>query len=81
VPIHLSLDRFEGKHKSIAVLVTDDGETINIPKALLPAGAKAGDVLTFSLERDEDATSKLAAETRRVQKDLKSTDPGGDIKL
>jgi hypothetical protein len=81
VPTQLSLDRFEGKNKSIAVLLTDDGETINLPKALLPAGAKAGDVLTLTLERDLEATGKLAAETKAVQKDLKTTDPGGDIKL
>ena len=45
----VSLDRFEGKNKSIAVLVTDDGESINLPGACSP-GAKAGDVLSLSLE-------------------------------
>jgi hypothetical protein len=81
VPTHLSLDRFEGKNKSIAVLLTDDGESINLPRALLPPGAKAGDVLILTLERDLEATRKLAAETRKVQNELKATDPGGDIKL
>ena len=81
MPTRLSLDRFEGKNKSIAVLVTDDGETINLPRSLLPAGARAGDVLTLTLERDAEATRKLADETRQVQQDLKETDPGGDIKL
>lgn len=79
--IHLSVDRFEGEDKSIAVLVGDDGETINVPKAFLPPGAKAGDVLTMILERDEAATKKLAADTRKLQDDLKATDPGGDLKL
>ena len=32
----LSLDRFEGKGKQIAVLLTDDGATLNIPRSLLP---------------------------------------------
>ena len=77
----LSLDRFEGKKKSIAVLVTDDGESINLPRALLPPDAKAGDVLALTLERDVDETRKLAEETQQVQKDLEKTDPGGDIKL
>ena len=36
----LSLDRFEGENKSIAVLLTDDGDTINFPKSLLPAGVE-----------------------------------------
>ncbi len=77
----LSLDRFEGKKKSIAVLLTDVGESINLPRALLPPGANAGDVLSLALEIDPEATRKLAEETRNVQKDLEQTDPGGDIKL
>ena len=77
----VSLDRFEGKNKSIAVLLTDDGESINFPRALLPPGAKAGDVLSLTLEADPEETRKLAEETRHVQKDLEKTDPGGDIKL
>ena len=77
----VSLDRFEGRNKSIAVLVTDDGEQIHVPRVLLPPGAKAGDVLSLTLERDADATRKLGEETRQVQKDLKKTDPGGDLKL
>ncbi len=77
----LSLDRFEGKKKSIAVLLTDDGESINLPRVLLPPGAKAGDVLALALEIDLEATRKLAEETRNAQQDLEQTDPGGDIKL
>ena len=38
----LSFDRFEGKGKQIAVLVADDGATLNVPKSLLPPGAKPG---------------------------------------
>jgi hypothetical protein len=77
----LSLDRFEGKGKQIAVLVTDDGETLNLPKSLLPAGAKPGDVLTFTLEHDPAATAQVAEMTRQVQDKLAKRDPGGDIKL
>jgi hypothetical protein len=81
VSISLSVDRFEGKGKQVAVLVTDDGETVNIPRSLLPPAAKPGDVLTLSLELDAAATRKLAEETRRVQDKLAERDPGGDIKL
>ena len=77
----LSFDRFEGKGKQIAVLVADDGATLNVPRSLLPSGAKPGDVLTLSLEIDAGATAKLQKETRRVQDDLSKRDPGGDIKL
>jgi hypothetical protein len=83
VSVHLSLsvDRFEGKGQSIAVLLTDDGEAINMPRSLLPRGVKAGDVLAVSLEVDAEATRKLAEETRRVQDKLSQRDPGGDLSL
>jgi hypothetical protein len=77
----LSIDRFEGDKKQIAVLLTDDGDQINFPKALLPKGSKAGDILTLTTERDAEATRKLAQETRAVQEGLKNRDPGGDIRL
>ncbi len=79
--IHLSIDRFEGNRKQIAVLLTDGGDAINFPKALLPKGARAGDVLTFQIERDAATTKQVADATRRVQGDLKKRDPGGDLQL
>jgi hypothetical protein len=81
VSIRLSLDRFEGKGKQIAVLVTDDGKTLNLPKSILPAGTKPGDVLTLSLERDSAASKQVAEDTRQVQDRLAERDPGGDIKI
>jgi Protein of unknown function (DUF3006) len=81
VTIRLSIDRFEGDKKQIAVLLADDGTAINFRKALLPKVVKAGDILTFQIERDVEATRKLAADTRKVQGQLKQTDPGGDLKL
>ena len=77
----LSIDRFEGDKKQVAVLLTDDGTQVNFPRALLPKGVKAGDMLSLSIERDAEATRQVARDTRAVQDDLKKTDPGGDIKL
>ncbi len=79
--LRLSLDRFEGDRKQIAVLVSDDGQTVSMPKSLLPPGTKPGDVLTFTLERDAGASRKVTDETRRVQDKLSGRDPGGDIEL
>ena len=81
MPTRLSFDRFEGKGKQLAVLIDDDGAILNVPRSLLPPGAKPGDVLTLTLELDPATTAKLAKETRRVQDDLSKGDPGGDIKL
>jgi hypothetical protein len=79
--LRLSIDRFEGDRKRIAVLLAEDGTTINFPRALLPKGSRAGDLLTLQIERDVAATRKLAQDTRKVQDQLKKTDPGGDIRL
>ncbi len=77
----LCVDRFEGRDRPIAVLLTDDGESINLPRFLLPSDIKPGDVLSISFERDAEGTRKLADETRRVQGELSGRDPGGDIRL
>jgi hypothetical protein len=44
VTIRLSIDRFEGDKKQIAVLLAEDSTAINFHRALLPKRAKAGDV-------------------------------------
>ena len=79
--IRLAIDRFEGEKKSIAVLITDDGTQINFPKRLLPRGSRAGDVLTFHIQRDVTTSRKVTLETRKLQDELRKTDPGGDIRL
>jgi hypothetical protein len=79
--LRFSIDRFEGDRKQIAVLLTDDGTQINFPKTLLPKGVKAGDILSFTVEKDAEATQQIARETRAVQDQLKKTDPGGDISV
>jgi hypothetical protein len=77
--IQLSIDRFEGK--GLAVLLTDDGEQIDFPRNLLPKGSKAGDILSFDITRDTEATDRLRKETRDLQDRLKKSDTGGDIDL
>jgi hypothetical protein len=77
----LSIDRFEGSKKEIAVLVTDDSLSINIPRRLLPRDARAGDVVRLTIERDEETTAKLVAKTKKVQADLAKGDDGKDIQL
>jgi Protein of unknown function (DUF3006) len=77
----MSIDRFEGDKKQVAVLLADDGTQVTFPKNLLPKGAKAGDIIYLTIERDIGATRQVARETRVVQDDLKKTDSGGDIKL
>ncbi|WP_435009591.1 DUF3006 domain-containing protein [Tundrisphaera lichenicola] len=79
--ISLSIDRFEGSRKEIAVLVTDDGCSILVPRRLLPKGVKAGELLSMTLDRDVEGTAELLRRAKAVRDDLEKTDPGGDIKL
>jgi hypothetical protein len=78
---HLTIDRYEGAGKAIAVLLTDDGEAINVPRRLLPRGAKAGDVLTVRIQRDRAATKEVAERTRAVEDELDRRDTPGDVSL
>lgn len=41
--MHYTLDRFEDA--GLAVLETDDGESLNVPREELPGGVREGDVL------------------------------------
>jgi hypothetical protein len=77
----LSIDRFEGAKKEVAVLVADDGTSFDLPRRLLPPGTKAGDVVSLTIERDAKATTRLVAKTKKVQADLAKGDDGKDIQL
>ncbi len=79
--IKLSIDRFEGRRKALAVLVTDDGRSIVFPRDLLPEGAKAGERIAMDLSRDPEGTAEVARQARSIRDDLGQTDPGGDIRL
>lgn len=81
MPHHLTIERFEGDKNDIAILLTDDGDPVQLPRKLLPNEARPGEVLTLHLEPDPAATAKLSKETRAVQHELEQRDPGGDIKL
>ena len=79
--IALTIDRFEGRRKEVAVLLTGDGRSINLPRDLLPKGAREGDVLSMTLGRDPSSTASIAGRTKALRAELDKTDPGGDIKL
>lgn len=49
------IDRFEGP---IAVVETDVGETVNVPRNSLPAGIKEGAVLRIVVDKEEEARRK-----------------------
>ncbi len=83
------VDRFEG---DLAVIEREGEATFNLPRDLLPAGTKEGDVLrvalsgsgeqrTWTLQRDPDETERRRQAVKRQVEDLRARDPGGDIAL
>ena len=84
-----AVDRLEG---NVAVLVSDRGETIEMPRLELPTGIHEGSVLRvrFGAQNLPDWASAVIdseEETRRLKEakqqldEMKRSDPGGDITL
>jgi len=84
------VDRLEGK---VAVVVGDDGRTLNVERRALPAAARReGAVLRVAIgdadapvwataEVDHEEEQRRQADARRRLDRLKKSDPGGDISL
>lgn len=85
------VDRIEGDGERLAVLVPDQGATVEVPVRQLPRGCTEGDVLRVPVrgggpvwgEAVQDAAEKarrLAAARERLGK-LRGRDFGGDVVL
>jgi hypothetical protein len=76
VPHRMSIDRFEGDRKQIAVLLTEDGEhQIPVPRKLLPKGSKPGDILTMEFGRHASGAPRVAeADAASAVKDEAATE-------
>lgn len=67
-----SIDRFEG---DIAVLVDEDGNSLDVPRADLPDGIKSGDMLRRQADGfrpDPDAADARRARVLALQDRLRS---------
>jgi hypothetical protein len=53
--IKVTIDRFEGEY---AVVELPNRETLNMPKQLVPAEAKEGEILKIEIDRSEVAERK-----------------------
>jgi DUF3006 family protein len=86
---HYTVDRMEGK---FAVLVGDDGTAVDLPRPMLPTGAREGSVLLVPVDSEGSpdwtcAEIDEAERERRLKRAsetldrLRRRDPGGDIVL
>lgn len=84
------VDRREG---DLIVVETAEGQLLDLPEWLLPAGTREGNVVVveswtaedgsrrLELRVDRDATAAARGEAGRMLERLRSRDPGGDIEL
>ena len=65
-----TLDRVD---EGIAVLIARDSPTftVTVPAFLLPDGCNEGDIVTFTLERDEEATAAAQVHVNGLLEKLK----------
>ena len=83
------IDRHEG---DVTVVEIDGHALLDLPRWLLPTGARGDDVLSVTVDagseravitvaRDAAATERAKAAGRRAVERLKPKDPGGDLVL
>lgn len=90
-PVHrFVVDRFEG---DLVVVEVDGEHVLDLPRWILPEGAREGDVLVatrraaagdtvaWELRVDAEATARARADARRLVDRLRRKDPGGDLTL
>jgi hypothetical protein len=70
--IRATLDEItpNAKDVDLASLVTDDGEILTIPLALLPGDSKPGDLFTLRIERHPDETTQRKRRILEMQRRL-----------
>jgi hypothetical protein len=84
-----AVDRLE---QAIAVLVSDSGATVHMPRVELPTGLREGAVLRVrfgaqnlpdwsSAVIDKNEEKRRLREAKQTLDEMKRSDPGGDIKL
>ncbi|AEG14480.1 hypothetical protein Desku_0881 [Desulfofundulus kuznetsovii DSM 6115] len=62
----LIIDRFEGDW----AVIEFGHKTFNIPKALIPPGAREGDVINIHITLDREATGSRAGAIKRLADEL-----------
>lgn len=69
--IKATIDRLEG---DFAVLVFDDGQTLNLPRKDLPEDAKEGSVILVSFLSEREQTKKQKELAKAILNEILNTD-------
>ncbi len=72
--MRVQLDKFEDNEMVVLLLYPGGRRSFDVPRELLPEGARAGDVFEVSFSRDREETDRLAAENKSLLDDLLGRD-------
>ncbi len=72
--MRVQLDRFEDNGMAVLLLYPHGRESFDVPRELLPEGARAGDVFEVSFTHDWRETEWMAAENEKLLDELLGRD-------
>jgi hypothetical protein len=68
------VDRFEDNEMAVLLLYPEGRRSFDVPRELLPRGAKPGDVFEVSFVHDRPETERMAHENKRLMDELLGRD-------
>lgn len=70
--VHATVDQLgpDQQGRTLATLVTDDGDSLVLPAGLLPEDTREGDVVRVTLRREPDETERRRSRVRKLQERL-----------
>lgn len=68
--MQVQIDNFEDDRMAVLIGYPKGRRAFDVPRELLPEGARVGDVFEVRFVRDEDETERSFAENRRLMGEL-----------
>ncbi len=70
----MQIDRFEDNGMAVLLLYPEGRRSFDVPRELLPEGARPGDVFEVGFAHDRQETERMAAENKRLLDELLGRD-------
>ena len=72
--MRVQIDKFEDNGMALLLIYPEGRRGFDVPRELLPEGARAGDVFEVSFAHDQGETERIAAENKRLMDELLGRD-------
>ena len=72
--MRVQIDRFEDNDMVVLLLYPGGRRCFDVPRELLPEGARAGDIFDVGFAHDREETGRMAAENKGLLDDLLGRD-------